>query len=1019
MANRSNIKAIGNPTTGQNVGDGAGIFKLKNNNNLQFKSLAVSGSSIAIYNCADTIYISGATGGGTIISGTNGYLPKFNATGDNIINSNLYMGQVCVNGIGCYPALLSDCLNIINFGFCNDVNKGITLNYASGSYAGPQIQPSSASNTLRLKGGSMNLGVCNCIMINTSNSANQEGRISGLQYGISGGIACDCARITYLGGEGESNSSGVYKGNGAGLIGGDGVRFNGNGGDVLIRAGLGNGTGLTGNVIIERLPAKTSQTNVIYIGSNGKLYSGATSGGSSTISGTPNYLSKFNGTGDNVCNSSIIDNGTCITTTSNCITIGTAGSAPIIKSPDSSTTTSDLIIKVGCNTSSGCGGSLYLSAGQSVPYTSSGIFLGHPTFSQPTIWVRPAGTLNDMTLAFGSKGNGLLYLNSTAGVIIGNGISNCAIHVVGTTITTSYTSNMCIVPAATSATTGCTLTIAGGYATNTGCGGDLVLCAGSGSGGCSSGKIKIINLPAKTTETCIIYIDANGKLSKGTAPSSTGGTGGGIGWSNITNGSTVAGCGTCPSTTNLCQNTLIGVNAGKTMDATSRGNVALGYNSLQANTSGCFNIGVGFQPLFSNSTGYENVALGLNALYQNTTGYYNIAQGSYALTNNTIGHNNIANGYMTLSSSTGGTNNIAQGNSALQANRNGSHNIAQGCETLYFNTSGANNIAQGQRALRANTTGNYNIAQGFYSLYTNTTGNNNIAQGYYALRQNTTGCVNIAQGVCASYNNTSGSRNIAVGCEALWYNRTGCDNIAMGYDALYWTDGSNNIALGYGAQGGAGVNDIGNCNIAIGRSSMSLIDTGNSNIAIGVLALECNKAGCFNVAIGEDAGLCVCGSYNVAVGFEALFCNIGERNVAIGAYAGMHETGSDKLYIANTDTCALICGDFAAKTLCLDAAVTVVTLTCSSDIRKKTNIQPLCIEPVNVEYKQFEHISEPNQIRYGVIAQDIQARYPELVRTESDGMLSVHYTDLMVKEIAYLKNKVADLEQKINYLLEK
>jgi hypothetical protein len=84
-----------------------------------------------------------------------------------------------------------------------------------------------------------------------------------------------------------------------------------------------------------------------------------------------------------------------------------------------------------------------------------------------------------------------------------------------------------------------------------------------------------------------------------------------------------------------------------------------------------------------------------------------------------------------------------------------------------------------------------------------------------------------------------------------------------------------------------------------------------------------------------------------------------------------------------------------------------------SDVRLKTKILPIVIAPVNIEYKEFELKSEIDQLRYGVIAQELQKEHPELVRTDSSGMLSVAYIDLLVKEIAYLKNKVAELEKRI------
>jgi hypothetical protein len=86
----------------------------------------------------------------------------------------------------------------------------------------------------------------------------------------------------------------------------------------------------------------------------------------------------------------------------------------------------------------------------------------------------------------------------------------------------------------------------------------------------------------------------------------------------------------------------------------------------------------------------------------------------------------------------------------------------------------------------------------------------------------------------------------------------------------------------------------------------------------------------------------------------------------------------------------------------------------SSDRRMKTKIKSLLVELLDIDYKQFELKSEPGQLRFGVVAQDIQKQYPELVRKDENGMLSVAYIDLMIREITYLKNKVKYLEERIN-----
>lgn len=85
----------------------------------------------------------------------------------------------------------------------------------------------------------------------------------------------------------------------------------------------------------------------------------------------------------------------------------------------------------------------------------------------------------------------------------------------------------------------------------------------------------------------------------------------------------------------------------------------------------------------------------------------------------------------------------------------------------------------------------------------------------------------------------------------------------------------------------------------------------------------------------------------------------------------------------------------------------------SSDRKLKKNIKEYVPEPMEVIYRQFEMKTQPGQMRYGVIAQELEKVYPELVRN-SNGTLSVSYFDLLIREIAYLKQKVAELEVKLN-----
>src|SRR4051812_34363581 len=77
------------------------------------------------------------------------------------------------------------------------------------------------------------------------------------------------------------------------------------------------------------------------------------------------------------------------------------------------------------------------------------------------------------------------------------------------------------------------------------------------------------------------------------------------------------------------QNTRYGLNA---LPANSgHHNTAIGYYTMNKNTTGYYNTGLGTEALFSNTSGYLNTAIGGNALYSNTAGYHNTATGVNAL----------------------------------------------------------------------------------------------------------------------------------------------------------------------------------------------------------------------------------------------------------------------------------------------------------------------------------------------------------------------------------------------------
>jgi hypothetical protein len=180
----------------------------------------------------------------------------------------------------------------------------------------------------------------------------------------------------------------------------------------------------------------------------------------------------------------------------------------------------------------------------------------------------------------------------------------------------------------------------------------------------------------------------------------------------------------------------------------------------------------------------------------------NTACGTFALENGYSdgGYSNSAFGISALQSNTSGFENTASGAYALAYNTTGSQNTASGSGALVFNTTGSENTAFGDNALAYNSTGSENTASGVYALFNNTNGDDNTASGYYALYSNTTGTHNTASGYQALYSTTTGIEDTGVGYGALHTNTTGKENTAFGNEALYAvTTGANNIAMGFHA----------------------------------------------------------------------------------------------------------------------------------------------------------------------------------------------------------------------------
>ena len=314
------------------------------------------------------------------------------------------------------------------------------------------------------------------------------------------------------------------------------------------------------------------------------------------------------------------------------------------------------------------------------------------------------------------------------------------------------------------------------------------------------------------------------------------------------------------------------------------------------------------------------------------------------------------------------------------------------CTPLTNTSSGDNaNTAAGYGALFSDTTGGGNTATGSEALYYNTTGNENTATGVSALEDNTTGQDNTATGFAALFGNTTGSNNTAAGVAALRENTTGGENTAAGTDAL----GDNT--------------------------------TGGENTAAGTDALLSNTTGSNNIGIGNEGGSALTtGSNNIDVGNGGV---AGESNtIRIGTQGTQTDT-----YIAG------IFGTPKIKKACEVVVETTGLLGCvTSSARYKRDIRDMGnasdklmkLRPVTFTYKA----DSTGAKQYGLIAEEVEKIYPELVIDGTDGKPeTVAYQVLPAMllnevqkqakdkdaQIAALRRQVASQEKQIGALKKK
>jgi hypothetical protein len=244
----------------------------------------------------------------------------------------------------------------------------------------------------------------------------------------------------------------------------------------------------------------------------------------------------------------------------------------------------------------------------------------------------------------------------------------------------------------------------------------------------------------------------------------------------------------------------------------------------------------------------------------------------------------------------------------------------------YFGTDSSNGVG-----IHCTSSGDY--AGGIYTIASGQAGT-----GIFSSASHPNGVTHAVWGVCSSPNGYAGyftgGRNYFQGNVGI-----GTTNPAAKLEVNGDISTTSNYKIG-----DINVLSASAYNIFVGQNAGVNNSTGNYNIFVGGYAGIDNNTGSWNTFIGNGAGaLNYTGSKNTFLGAYAGNSNTtGGSNVFLGYRAGYNETGSNKLYIANSwDNPPLIYGDFGTG----NVGIRTTTPARNLHINDVMRLQPRATEP--------------------------------------------------------------------------
>ncbi len=220
------------------------------------------------------------------------------------------------------------------------------------------------------------------------------------------------------------------------------------------------------------------------------------------------------------------------------------------------------------------------------------------------------------------------------------------------------------------------------------------------------------------------------------------------------------------------------------------------------------------------------------------------------------------------------------------------------------------------------------------------------------------------------------------------------------------TDLESNTAMGTGAMASTTFNTSGDLNTAFGYQAMFSNTSGGYNTGLGFNALYANVSGFGSTALGADTLENATGGENIAIGHLAgSGLTTGSENIMIGNQGSAADDHTIRIGGAQTSTfIAGILGSTVSSpaNVVIDSNGQLGVEVAVSSRRYKEDIQDmgdasrglLRLRPVTFHYKK-PNPDGSKPLEYGLIAEEVDAVYPELVVRGKDGQVeTVQYSKL-------------------------